>query len=137
MYFFEENLYDEHYGIVAQICSAALNGGEFMTKTKYEKELKALEEKEGKLFTIREMAEMMHVSVDVIHVYIHVDSIRTFKLRHYKTQQNVTLIPQNEVLKVMVKRTSVLPMLKSLIELTDNEATLSDLIKTLDTYRKG
>lgn len=97
-------------GIIRAICL----GGEFMTKTKYEERLHELEEKEGKCFTIKEISEITHLPIDTIKVYISLQSVKTFKILHYKTQQNITFVPQNEVLKLMLKRTSILHLLKGL-----------------------
>lgn len=122
---------------IDELCQFIASGGEIMTKKQYEENLKALEEKEGKLFTIREVSEMLHVPIDTIKYHISWQSVRTLKLRHYKTQQNVTLIPQDEVLKMMARNTSLLPLLRGLTAFQDDSiVTIGDAIATLEQYRK-
>lgn len=115
-----------------------LEGVKEMTKKKYEKELQELEEKEGKLFTVREIAELLREDEQTIHLYLKWANARTFKIWHYKARHNITLIPQDEVLKILVKRTHVLPMLKALAKIDALDCkTLSECIDKLEVIYEG
>lgn len=94
-----------------------LASGEYMSKKAYEKVLQDLEEKEGKVFTIPELSKLIKVNQDTIHSYINLHYVKVFRIRHYKTQRNVTLISQDEALKIIAQRTACLPMLKALNEM--------------------
>lgn len=96
---------------------SAIMGGEVMSKTKYEQKIRELEEKEGKCFTIKEVSEITRIPVDMVKLYLSLNSAKIFKIRHYKTQKNMTLISQSEILKLMLNRTSILPLLKGLAAL--------------------
>lgn len=115
-----------------------LLGDEYMTKTKYEKNLRDLEEKEGKMFTIREVASILNERIDTIGYYIKLHGIETFKIRYYRTQKLISLVPEREVLKLIADRTSALSILKAFMHMSNNSGikTIEDAIDALENAKK-
>lgn len=122
---------------VEEIFETAMRGGSTMTKIKYEEKLRQLEEKEGKLFTIPEISNILGVPQDVIRTKLQWNSARTFKLWHYKAKHEITLVPIDEVLKMVAQNTPVLPVLKALADsnVITNETTTKSIIAMLENYR--
>lgn len=76
---------------------------------------------------------MIKVSESDIHLYIKRNDVRTFKLKYWRTQSNITLVPKEEVLKILALKTPCLLMLKALHEL-QMDASVEDLIQLLESY---
>lgn len=110
-------------------------GGDYMSKSRYEKTIQDLEEKEGKLFTIPEVSRISGVDQFTIHATLKREDIRSISIRHYKTQRNITLLPEKEVMKIFAKCTSCLKMLKALNKISERRngnMSISDAIILLE-----